>query len=180
MAQSLIKKWWVVLIQGILLIILSAIIFNNPTAVLAGISFWFGIVVLSAGLIGILNWFAGTKEERKSMSLLWSILTLIFGFVLLTHLVATMGALSLIFGIWVLACGVLLISNGWTIKATNWAGWIMIILGIMAVLASVFIIFNIGAGAIAISTLLGWTVLLTGIAMVVLSFVQKKVKTALT
>jgi uncharacterized membrane protein HdeD (DUF308 family) len=176
MAQSLFNKWWVVLIQGILLIILSGFIFNNPAAVLAGISFWFGMIVLLAGLIGIINWAASTKQERKSMSLLWSVLTLLFGILLLTHLVATMATLSLIFGWWVLACGILLITNGWSIKATNSAGWIMIVVGVLALLASIFMIFNIGLGAIAISTLLGWTVLLTGIALVVLSFVQKMVK----
>jgi uncharacterized membrane protein HdeD (DUF308 family) len=176
MAQSLFNKWWVVLIQGILLIILSGFIFNNPAAVLAGISFWFGMIVLIAGLIGIINWAAGTKQERKNMSLLWNILTLIFGILLLTHMVATMATLSLIFGWWVMACGVLLIANGWSVKATNSAGWIMIVVGILAFLASIFMIFNIGLGAIAISTLLGWTVLLTGIALVVLSFVQKMVK----
>jgi uncharacterized membrane protein HdeD (DUF308 family) len=176
MAQSLFNKWWVVLIQGILLIILSIFIFNNPAAVLAGISFWFGMIVLLAGLIGIINWAASTKQERKNMSLLWSVLTLLFGILLLTHLVATMATLSFIFGWWVLACGVLLITNGWSIKATNSAGWIMIVVGVLALLASIFMIFNIGLGAIAISTLLGWTVLLTGIALVVLSFVQKMVK----
>jgi uncharacterized membrane protein HdeD (DUF308 family) len=176
MAQSLLKKWWVVLIQGILLIILSLFIFSNPAAVLAGISFWFGILVLSAGLIGIINWIAATKEERESMSLIWSILTLIFGFILITHLVATMATISMIFGWWVLACGILLISNGWSVKSANSAGWVMVVVGILAVLASVFMIFNIGAGAIAISTLLGWSVLLTGIALIVLSFVLKSLK----
>ena len=176
MAQSLLKKWWVVLIQGILLIILSAFIFNNPAAVLAGISFWFGIIVLSAGLIGILNWWASPKEKREGMSLLWSILTSLFGLMLLTHLVATMGTITTIFGLWILVCGVLLISNGWTIKATNSAGWIMVVVGGLALLSSILIIFNIGAGAVAISTLLGCSILLTGIALVVLSFVLKMMK----
>jgi uncharacterized membrane protein HdeD (DUF308 family) len=171
------KQWWMVLIRGVLLIILSIFIFSNPAAVLAGISFWFGILVLLAGIAGIVNWLAGTKEERESMSLLWSILTLIFGFVLLTHLVATMGTLSTIFGLWVLVSGILLASNGWSVKATNSTGWIMVVVGAVAVLASIFIIFNIGAGAIAISTLLGWAVLLSGIAFVVSSFALKMVKT---
>jgi len=178
MAQSLLKKWWVVFIQGILLIILSAFIFNNPAAVLAGISFWFGIIVLSAGLMGIINWWAGTKEEREGMSLIWRILTSLFGLMLLTHLVATMGTITTIFGLWILVCGVLLISNGWTIKATHSAGWIMVVVGGLALLSSILIIFNIGAGAVAISTLLGCSILLTGIALVVLSFVLKMIKSS--
>ena len=45
MAQVLFRKWWVLLLQGILLIVLSIYIFNYPVDVLAGISFWFGLIV---------------------------------------------------------------------------------------------------------------------------------------
>jgi len=40
MLQLLFRKWWVVLLQGVLLIILSIYIFQNPVEVLAGISVW--------------------------------------------------------------------------------------------------------------------------------------------
>ena len=180
MEQTLFKKWWVVLIQGILLIILSAFIFNNPAVVLAGISFWFGILILSAGFIGIINWWVSNKLERESMSLVWSILTLIFGFVLLTHILATMATLSMIFGWWVLMSGILLVKNGWSLKKENSTGWIMVIVGILSVLAAVVMIFNIGLGAIAISTVLGVQVLLTGISLILLSFTRKMVKTLLS
>jgi uncharacterized membrane protein HdeD (DUF308 family) len=176
MLQLLLKKWWVVLIQGILLIVLSGFIFNNPAAVLAGISFWFGIITLAAGFIGIVNWAASTKQERESMSLLWSILTLLFGLVLLTHLVAAMATVTMIFGWWVLVSGILLVKNGWSLKKANPAGWLMVIVGVLSLLAAVIMIFNIGLGAIAISTVLGLQVLLTGIAMVFLSFTKKMVK----
>ena len=46
MLQLLFRKWWVVLLQGILLIILSIYVFQNPVEVLAGISFWCGLFVL--------------------------------------------------------------------------------------------------------------------------------------
>ena len=75
MLQLLFKKWWVVLLQGILLIILSIYIFQNPVAVLTGISFWFGLVVLATGLLGIIAWLAADKPEREGMSPFWSILT---------------------------------------------------------------------------------------------------------
>jgi uncharacterized membrane protein HdeD (DUF308 family) len=176
MVQELFKKWWVVLIQGILLILLSAFIFNNPAAVLAGISFWFGIIIFAAGLIGIINWIASTKQQRESMSLLWSILTLSFGVVLLTHLVAAMATLSVIFGWWVLTSGILLVKNGWPIRKAGATGWIMVVVGIFSILAAVAIIFNIALGAIALSSLLGFQVFLTGIALIMLSFAKRLVK----
>ena len=65
MLQLLFRKWWVVLLQGILLIILSIYIFQNPVEVLAGISFWCGLLVLAAGLLGIIAWLAADKPERE-------------------------------------------------------------------------------------------------------------------
>jgi len=110
------------------------------------------------------------------MSILWSFLTLVFGIILLTHMVVNMAALSIVFGFWVLASGILLFKNGWTIKAGNSTGWIMVIVGALSVLAAVFMIFNISLGALAISTLLAWQVLLTGIALVLLSFAKNMVQ----
>ena len=43
---TLFRKWWIILLQGILLIIISFIFFNNPAEVLAVISFWVGLLTL--------------------------------------------------------------------------------------------------------------------------------------
>jgi uncharacterized membrane protein HdeD (DUF308 family) len=51
----------------------------------------------------------------------------------------------------------------------------MIIAGVLSVVAAVMMVFNIGTGAFGISTLLGLQVLLTGIALVLLSFAKKVV-----
>jgi len=175
MLQQLFKKWWVLLLQGILLIILSIFIFNNPVEVLAGISLWFGLIVLAAGLLGIIGWFAADKSEREDMSLLWSVLTAAFGLLMLVKLGVTMKTITIIFGLWVLVSGILLLKNGWSLKDENSLGWIMVIVGVLAVVAAVMMIFNIGAGAIAIGTLLGLSVLLTGIALVLLSLAKKSI-----
>ena len=63
MLQLLSRKWRVLLLQGILLIILSIYIFQNPVVVLTGISLWSGLVVLATGLLGII----ADKPEREGM-----------------------------------------------------------------------------------------------------------------
>jgi uncharacterized membrane protein HdeD (DUF308 family) len=175
MLQLLFRKWWVVLLQGILLIILSVYIFQNPVAVLTGISFWFGLLVLAAGLLGIIGWLAADKPEREGMSLLWSILTAAFGLLMLLHLLVTMKTLTVIFGLWMLVTGFLLVQSGWSLGGKNSFGWIMIIAGVLSAVAAVMMVFNIGTGAVGISTLLALQVLLTGIALVLLSLAKKVV-----
>ena len=173
MLQLLFRKWWVVLLQGILLIILSIYIFQNPVAVLAGISLWFGLLVLAAGVLGIIAWLAADKPEREGMSLFWSILTAALGLLMLLHLLATMKTLTVIFGLWMLVTGLLLVQSGWSLRSKHSFGWAMVIAGVLSAVAAVMMVFDIGTGAVGISTLLCLQVLLTGIALVLLSFTKK-------
>jgi uncharacterized membrane protein HdeD (DUF308 family) len=173
MLQFLSKKWWLILIQGILLIILSIYIFNNPVTVLAGISIWFGILVFAAGVLGIIAFFTADKAEKENTSLLWSIVTAAVGFFMLMNLIATMKTMTVIFGLWMLVTGFHLIQSGWSLRKDNSLGWLMVVAGLLSAIVALMIIFNIGTGAVGISTLLGLQVLLTGIALVILSFVKK-------
>jgi uncharacterized membrane protein HdeD (DUF308 family) len=175
MVQLIFRKWWLILIQGILLIVLSIYIFNNPVTVLAGLSFWFGSLVLVAGILGIFAWMSANKTGKENMSLFWSIITAVFGIWLLLNLTATMKTLTVVFGMWMLVTGVHLVQSGWSLKNENSMGWIMVIAGILSAVAALMIIFNISAGAAGISTLLGLQVLITGIALVILSFTKRAV-----
>ncbi len=173
MLQQLLRKWWVILLQGALLIILAIYIFNNPVEVLAGISLWFGLLVLAAGILGVIAWLAADKTEKENMSILWSIVTICFGLLMLTHLLTTMKTITVIFGLWMLVTGVLLTQSGMSVKKENSLGWVLVITGVFSILAAIMIIFNIGTGAVGISTLLGLQVLLTGIGLVILAFAKK-------
>jgi len=171
--QLLFRKWWVILLQGLLLIILSIYIFNYPAVVLAGISLWFGLIILVTGLVGIISWVVADKTEREDMSLLWAILTFVLGLLIVFNLLAAMKIVTIIFGLWILFSGALLLKNGWSLKDNNPGGWVMVIIGILSVLIAAMMIFDIGTGAIAIATLLGLQVLLLGIAFILLSFAKK-------
>src|SRR2546422_1166971 len=109
------------------------------------------------------------------MSLFWSILTAAFGVLMLLHLLVTMKTLTVIFGLWMLVTGLLLTQSGWSLKRENSFGWAMVIAGVLSAVAAVMMVFNIGTGAVGISTLFGLQVLLTGVALVLLSFAKKVV-----
>ena len=84
-----------------------------------------------------------------------------------------MKTLTVIFGLWMLITGLLLVQSGWSLRSRNAFGWIMVIAGVLSAVAAVMMVFNIGTGAVGISTLLGLQVLLTGVALVLLSFTKK-------
>ena len=169
------KKWWVILIQGILLFILGIFIFKNPAEVLAGISLWFGILILLTGIIGILGWLFGGKENRESGSLIWSAVTTLFGLLILMNLLAAMKVITVIFGIWVLLTGFSLVKFGWTLKKDSFLGWIIFIIGILSLAAGLSMIFNIGSGAEGVAVILGIQVMLSGTSLIMISIIRKAV-----
>ena len=172
--STLFRKWWVILLQGILLIIIGFFFFNNPVEVLAVISFWVGLLTLVMGIVGIVGHFTVPKDERENNSLLWSIATLLLGFLMVSKVGLTMKVITVLFGFWVLFTGIWLISAGMKHREKGLPGWFLILVGALSVIAGIAIIFNLGTGAIYISTLLGLQALFAGIGLIVLAFTKKR------
>jgi len=172
---TLFRKWWIILLQGILLIIISFIFFNNPAEVLVVISFWVGLLTLVIGIMGLAGYFMMDRDERENSVLWWSIATLLFGILLIGKLGFTMKLITVLFGIWILMTGIWLASAGWEHRKNGSLGWLMLIAGILSIIAGVAIIFDVKIGAVWISTLLGVQSLLAGIGLVVLAMLKRKV-----
>jgi len=173
MPKLLIKKWWVGLIQGIILIILSIYIFNNPLDALKGISVWIGILILFTGLVGIISWMAADRDKKEYSSLLWSFLTIVFGIILLLNLFTTTRIVEILFGLWMVFLGLHFIEDGLVFKKHQPFRWATVIAGVLCIIAAVVLIFDLGTG-IGVSLFIGVQILLAGIALVFVSFARKE------
>jgi len=164
-----------VLLQGILLILLAIYIFKNPVTALAAVSIWFGVSVLLSGILGVLAWVGADKSQRSGMSLIWNLLTAVLGLLMLMHVLVTMAAVSMIFGLWMILTGLHLVQIGWAERKNHSFGWLILIAGVLAALTGFPMLFNISTGAVGVSTLLGVLILLTGISLILLAFVKNDV-----
>ena len=175
MQTTIFRKWWMILVQGILLIIISFIFFNNPVGVLAVISMWFGILTMAAGALGLIANLMIKNDERDNSSLWWSIATLLLGILMVAKVGLTMKVITVIFGLWILVNGIVLFSGGWEHRKAGALGWIMLLGGILSVIAGVVVIFDMATGAAWISTLLGIQALIAGIGFILLAFVKRNI-----
>jgi uncharacterized membrane protein HdeD (DUF308 family) len=171
MPKPIIRKWWISLIQGIILIILSIYIFNNPLDALKGISIWIGILILFTGLVGIISWMAADRDKKAS--LLWSFLTIVFGIILLLNLFTTTRIVEILFGLWMVFLGLHFIEDGLVFKKHQPFRWATVIAGALCIIAAVVLIFDLGTG-IGVSLFIGVQILLAGIALVIVSFARKE------
>lgn len=161
------------MIQGILLLIFSFYIFGNPLIVLHTISIWIGVVVLLSGAIGLVAWLMDSEGDRDSMALIWSLVTAITGVLMIANIFSMMKAVTVVFGGWMLLAGLAVFYSGLKARKINSLGWGAVIAGLLAALGGLGMILNINSGAIGISSLLGISVFLTGIAIVLLAMIKK-------
>lgn len=173
MLQSVFKKWWIILLQGLLFIILGIYVMRHPADMLAGLSFWLGILTLVAGATGLLGYLFAPKEERENQSLLWSLLTAILGVLMLANLMATMKLITIFFGLWFLSTGIFLSIQGWSLREAMNFGWVIFGLGVIAVIGGVMMVFDIGKGAVGVSVFLGLQAVLVGLGFVILAFLKR-------
>lgn len=173
--KTLFKDWWVILLQGLFLVTLSILIFNNPDTVLTTLALWLGIVILLGGAGGLASYFFSSKENRQASFLIISLITLILGGLLIANTGATQKIISVLFGISVAIIGGSLVMDSWNARQRwpNW--WITGILGAIALVVGVSSIFRTSSGAAAISLLIGISVLSSGLGLIILAFVKRNI-----
>jgi uncharacterized membrane protein HdeD (DUF308 family) len=173
MPKPIIRPWWVAMIQGITLIILSIYVFNNPLTALKGISVWIGVLIFFTGIVGIISWLFADRDARELSGLIWSLITFVFGILMLMHLFATTRMITILFGLWMVFLGLHFIESGLIFKKHQPFRWTTVIAGLICIFAAVVLIFNLGTGAGA-TLFIGVQMLLGGIALIIISFARKE------
>jgi len=176
MKTQLFKNWWLILIKGIILIILSFVVFSHPVGALVGIALYIGIALLLTGIVFIITSITARKlMENWGWKLGEGVFDTLFGFILLTHPGVTAVVLPFIVGFWVLFYGIMLFIDSFGIKKAGLKGWwVQLITGILTVIIGYTITFNPVAGMLTITMFMGIAILLFGIYNVVLAFGLKK------
>jgi len=173
MPKPVIRPWWVAMIQGIALIIMSIYVLNNPLNALKGISVWIGVLIFFTGIVGIISWLFADRDAREVGGLIWSLITFVLGILMLMHLFATTRMITILFGLWMVFLGLHFIESGLIFKKHQPFRWTTVIAGLICIFAAVVLIFNLGTGAGA-SLFIGVQMLLGGIALIIISFARKE------
>lgn len=171
MPKPIVRKWWVGLVQGIILIILSIYIFYKPLDAMKGISVWIGLLILFTGLVGTVTWFSADKRENTS--LLWSILTIAFGLVMLLNLFAASKIVTILFGLWMVFLGLHFIESGLVFMKHKPFRWVTVFTGVLCIVGAGVLIFGWGTG-MGVNMFIGVQILFAGIALVIFAFVKKE------
>jgi len=160
-----IRNWWLPLIFGVLLVLMSIWIFSNPVESFKGLNFLFSIGILFSAAITI-----GFALSNKNTYYGWGwlltggILEALFGLILMLQPHVTMSILAIIIGIWLIVKGISQLSWAIELRRYGYERWFWTLTGgILIVLASFFIIIHPAIIGLTIAFWIGFAFMVAGI-----------------
>jgi uncharacterized membrane protein HdeD (DUF308 family) len=170
LAFELAKKWWVLLVRGILLILIGILAFVNPLTWITFIGVYTLIEGVSMLWAGISN---DPPMERRWPFILIGILSILAGIYILARPVIAGITLTIVIAAWAIIIGVLEIIQAIRLREEIDNEWWLILSGALAVIFGVLVFAGgeqgVLAGALAIATVFGVFAILAGIFSIALS-----------
>jgi uncharacterized membrane protein HdeD (DUF308 family) len=171
MAFELAKKWWVLLVRGIILIVIGVLAFIAP----ATFAIFVGAYMLVDGFAMLISGFGDQPAgESRWPLIIIGILGVIAGLLLLFYPQLGLLTLTYVIAAWAIITGILTIISAIRLRQEIDNEWWLIISGVLAVIFGVLVFFGgeqgVVAGAWAIAWVFGAFAILIGILSIILGF----------
>ena len=169
LAFELAKKWWVLLLRGILLIIIGLLAFVSP---LVWVTF-VGIYMLIDGVTIPSSLMSGFSDQPAGQSrwplVILGVLGLLAGLLILWN--PALGAITLttIIAAWAIVGGILTIISALRLREEIDNEWWLVLSGILAIVFGVLVFTNVLAGILTIAWTFGVFAVVVGILSIVLA-----------
>ena len=172
-ARALAFRWWLVLLEGILAVILGLFLISAPGATSVFLVTVLGFYWLIRGIFSLVEIFIGDTGIPWGWLLLSGILGILAGLVVLRHpLLSTVvvgSVIVIIVAIEGLVMGVIDL-----IQAFSGGGWGVGILGALIAIVSLILLSNIFGATLALPFVIGAFMIVGGIAAIFFSFRLRK------
>lgn len=159
--------WWLVLIEGVALVILGILFFTSPAATWASMVWVLGIYWIIIGIAKLISMFQ--DHSKWGWKLVLGVLYIIAGIFLISKPVAgsvVFGlSIAVIIGIYALILGI-----GSLFAAFKGAGWGAGILGVINIIIGIWLLMNPVASALVLPWVVGIFALIGGVLAIVQAF----------
>jgi uncharacterized membrane protein HdeD (DUF308 family) len=167
MLAELTKKWWVFLVQGVIMIALAFLAFTQPTILIQII----GIYALFEGMSKIISGLTSQLgDQSRWPALIIGVLGVLLGGVILANPTAAATVLTSLVAGWSMVVGVLLVVWGMRLRQEISGEWALILLGVLAILFGLLMFANIQAGYLTLQWIFGAYMVAGGILAILLAF----------
>jgi uncharacterized membrane protein HdeD (DUF308 family) len=167
LAFELAKKWWVLLLRGILLIIAGLLAFVSPVTWVIFV----GVYMLFDGMSFLL---AGFNDKPGGQSrwplLIIGVLGLLAGLILVWNPALGGITLTYIIAAWAIVTGILTIISALRLREEIDNEWWLVLSGVLAIIFGILVFQNVLAGILTIAWVFGIFAIVVGILSIALAF----------
>ena len=178
--QALAKNWWVMLLRGLAAVAFGVVAFSWPGLTILTLIILFAVYALVDGLFALFSVFSSRDHGVPSW---WLVLVGLLGIATaaITYFWPGITAMMLvmIIGAWALVHGIFEIVAAFQLRKELEDWWMLALGGAISVIFGGLLLFNPGAGALALVWLIGIYAIIFGAILIILSFRLKSVSARL-
>ena len=174
-AQEIARNWWVLLLNGALLIVAGFLIFSIDWTI-RSLATFLGVLFIVQGVAEALT--SGVDVRVRRANVVTGLLSIATGALVIIWPKPGLLALGIILGAWLIVMGTIAISGAFAARRIISDWWLLLLLGIAEVALGVLALANPGATLAAIITVGGIWAVAIGVMRIVLSFQVKRLPDA--
>jgi uncharacterized membrane protein HdeD (DUF308 family) len=170
-AQQVARNWWVLLLNGALLIVAGFLIFSIDWTV-RDLATFIGALFIFQGVTEALT--TGIDARVRKTNVITGLLSIATGILIIVWPEPGLLAVAIVLGAWLIVSGTLAITGAFAARQVlpNW--WLLLILGLLEIPLGVLALANPGATLAALVTVAGIWAVAIGVMRIVLAFEIKR------
>jgi uncharacterized membrane protein HdeD (DUF308 family) len=167
MVASLASRWWVFLLQGIVMILLGIAAINDPTILITLL----GAYALIDGILKIFSGFGDQPDDQSRWPpIIIGVLSVLLGLWALANRETAIQVLAYLIAAWAVVVGVLLIIWALRLRQEISDEWLMILFGVLSIIFGFLVFNNVLAGVLSLAWIFAIYMIVGGIMAIILSF----------
>jgi uncharacterized membrane protein HdeD (DUF308 family) len=170
-AKQISRNWWVLLLNGAVLIVAGLLIFSIDWTI-RDLATFIGALFIFQGIADALTTGIDTRVSRTNV--LTGLLSIATGILIIVWPEPGLVAVAIVLGAWLIVTGTLAILGAFAARdlLPNW--WLLLILGLLEIPLGVLALANPGATLAALITVAGIWAVAIGVTRIVLAFEVKR------
>jgi uncharacterized membrane protein HdeD (DUF308 family) len=171
LAKTIAKNWWVLALNGLLLIVAGVLIFSIDWSV-RSLATFIGALFIVQGVAHAL--ISGIDRAARRANVVSGLLSIAAGVVIIVWPSPGLVALAIFLGAWLIVIGSISITGGFAARKLMPDWWLLPILGVLEIALGVLALADPGATLAAIVTVGGIWGVVAGVMRIVLAFQVKR------
>ena len=170
-AQQIARNWWLLLLNGALLIVAGVLIFSIDWTI-RSLATFIGVLFIVQGVSEALT--TGVGSRVRQVNVVTGLLSIATGILIIVWPKPGLLAVAIVLGAWLIVIGTITITGAFAARRVLPEWWLLLIVGVLEIPLGVLALANPGATLAALITVAGIWAVAVGVMRIVLSFEVKR------